>query len=84
MSKPKNTRELLAYVERVERAAGNLKVHGGTVWNLAQLSDVIARHNKHNELIKVEVHNRNSGFKEQWGYLIYAYDSMQFEENVDE
>lgn len=79
MAKPKNTKELFEYVKGVEARSGNFKLHAGTVWNLQQLNEEIERHNEHNELIKVIVHNRNPGNKEQWSYEIYAYTGFESE-----
>lgn len=76
MSKPKNTKELFEYVQGVERRSGNFKLHAGTVWNLQQLAEEIQRHNQHNELVKVVVHNRNPAFKEEWSYEIYAFSGF--------
>lgn len=76
MIRPKNIKELFSYVREVEQRGSNFKLHAGTVWNLKQLNEEIEKHNEHNEVIKVIVHNRNPGFKEEWSYEIYAYSGF--------
>ena len=67
-------------LQSLKRTSGNMKVAGGTVWNVKQLGEVIAEHDKHNEIIKVEISHSFESKKGKSGYNYHIYFYSGFED----
>jgi hypothetical protein len=72
MSKP-TVAKLDERITKVEKRQPNVYVAAGTVWNYKQLNEVIDKHSRYGELIKMELTIDHAPSKNAFHYIIWHY-----------